>query len=225
MFKLKKPALSAPPPEKDESEVRWLISYSDFMMQLVCLFILLYSVSSIDQSKVSKIAAAYRASIGLGEAPARERVGEGGRLAVGDRPLVGGDLSGGDTPVDVSVKIEVLPGGWRVGFSEELFERGSFQITGRGRHLLDQAAGFLWAYAGQGVVTGLAGDGPEDALQGDVSRLAAERAAAAVAHLTRPGFAKALDGRFLRAVGGAADAAAGDARSRGRRVTLSLRMD
>jgi len=29
--------------EKDESEVRWLISYSDFMMQLVCLFILLYS--------------------------------------------------------------------------------------------------------------------------------------------------------------------------------------
>ena len=28
--------------EKDESEVRWLISYSDFMMQLVCLFILLF---------------------------------------------------------------------------------------------------------------------------------------------------------------------------------------
>ena len=45
MAKLKKLVIGAPRTgDKDESEVRWLISYSDFMMQLVCLFILLYSV-------------------------------------------------------------------------------------------------------------------------------------------------------------------------------------
>jgi flagellar motor protein MotB len=32
------------------------MSYSDFMMQLVCLFILLYSVSSIDTSKAVPLA-------------------------------------------------------------------------------------------------------------------------------------------------------------------------
>jgi flagellar motor protein MotB len=54
-------------PEKDESEVRWLMSYSDFMMQLVCLFILLYSVSSVDTSKAVSLAQAWRDETGLGE--------------------------------------------------------------------------------------------------------------------------------------------------------------
>src|SRR6185369_14573623 len=56
-----------PPPEKDETEVRWLMSYSDFMMQLVCLFILLYSVSSVDTSKAVPIAQAWRDETGIGE--------------------------------------------------------------------------------------------------------------------------------------------------------------
>ena len=56
-----------PPPEKDETEVRWLMSYSDFMMQLVCLFILLYSVSSIDTSKAVPLAQAWRDEVGVGE--------------------------------------------------------------------------------------------------------------------------------------------------------------
>ena len=51
------PALPARPrAPRDESEVRWLISYSDFMMQLVCLFILLYSVSTMDPAKASAVA-------------------------------------------------------------------------------------------------------------------------------------------------------------------------
>src|SRR5678810_750824 len=56
-----------PPPEKDETEVRWLMSYSDFMMQLVCLFILLYSVSSIDTSKAVPLAQAWRDEVGVSE--------------------------------------------------------------------------------------------------------------------------------------------------------------
>src|SRR6516164_5529095 len=55
------------PPEKDETEVRWLMSYSDFMMQLVCLFILLYSVSSVDTSKAVPLAQAWRDEAGVGE--------------------------------------------------------------------------------------------------------------------------------------------------------------
>ncbi len=225
MSKHKKHAPHPPHLEKDESEVRWLISYSDFMMQLVCLFILLYSVSSIDQSKVSKIATAYRASIGLGEAPGREAVGEGTLLAVGDRSLVGGDLAGADTPKDLSVKIEEIPGGWKAGFNEELFDAGSSRLTARGGLLLDQAALFLSAYAGQAVVTGLAGDVAEDSVGGDVARLAADRAAAAFQHLTRPGFSKALDARFLRAVGGATGAPVEGAAGRGRRVSIILKVD
>src|SRR5437762_8562268 len=62
------PLRFAPPaPEKDETEIRWLMSYSDFMMQLVCLFILLYSVSSIDTSKAVPIAQAWREEVGVGE--------------------------------------------------------------------------------------------------------------------------------------------------------------
>ena len=59
--------IAARPPEKDETEVRWLMSYSDFMMQLVCLFILLYSVSSIDTSKAVPLAQAWRDEAGVSE--------------------------------------------------------------------------------------------------------------------------------------------------------------
>ena len=73
MAKLRKLVIGAPRlGDKDESEVRWLISYSDFMMQLVCLFILLYSVSFFDKGRMARIAAAYRASVGLGDLAALE---------------------------------------------------------------------------------------------------------------------------------------------------------
>ncbi len=93
MGQLRKIVVGAPRPgEKDESEVRWLISYSDFMMQLVCLFILLYSVSSLDKGRMARVAAAYRASVGIGESAAYEARSSGDKLAVGDRSLIGGAL-------------------------------------------------------------------------------------------------------------------------------------
>jgi flagellar motor protein MotB len=214
-------AHGAPHVEKDESEVRWLISYSDFMMQLVCLFILLYSVSSVDQSKVSKIATAYRASIGLGDPPGADESGEGTRLAMGDRSLVAGDLSGAEIPKDAKVLIEEVPGGWRIGFSEDLFAVGSAEILPSGRLLLDQAVPYLAAYAGRIVVTGTAGETPEDSLRGDAARLAAARAAAATVHLAGAG----LDARFIRSVGGAAPTTGEPPAQRGRRVTIVLRVE
>src|SRR6185503_4788106 len=107
MAKPRKLVIGAPRSgEKDESEVRWLISYSDFMMQLVCLFILLYSVSFFDKGRMARIAAAYRASVGLGDLAALETKSLGDRLAVGDRPLLGGDLGGGDVPKGVLFRVE-----------------------------------------------------------------------------------------------------------------------
>ena len=62
------------------------------MMQLVCLFILLYSVSSLDKGRMARVAAAYRASVGIGEAAAYDGPSAGDKLAVGDRSLIGGAL-------------------------------------------------------------------------------------------------------------------------------------
>ncbi len=44
----------------DESEVRWLISYADFMMQLLCLFILLFSISKFEVTKLQAIGDGYK---------------------------------------------------------------------------------------------------------------------------------------------------------------------
>src|SRR5437016_10837676 len=98
MAKLQKIVIGARPREKDESEVRWLMSYSDFMMQLVCLFILLYSVSSLDKGRMARMASAYRATLGLGELAAHETRVAGDKMAIGARSLLGGDLGGGDLP-------------------------------------------------------------------------------------------------------------------------------
>src|SRR5437762_346962 len=179
--------------EKDESEVRWLISYSDFMMQLVCLFILLYSVSSLDKGRMARVAAAYRASVGIGELAAQETKTSGDKLAVGDRSLLGGELGGGDLPKDLRYRIEPVPGGLRVAFDAPMFDAGSATPTAKANDALDAAARVLRAYAGRTVVTGAG----EDATDGDPLRLALARAQAVVARLTSAG----LDPHFVTTAG------------------------
>jgi flagellar motor protein MotB len=216
MAKLKKLVIGAPRNgEKDESEVRWLISYSDFMMQLVCLFILLYSVSSLDKGRMARVAASYRASVGLGELAAQETKTPGDKLAVGDRPLLGSDLAGGDVPRDLRFRVEPVPGGFRVAFDAPIFEAGSASLTAKGGEALDGAARLLRAYAGQAIVTG-AGD---DATDGDALRLALARAQAGVARLLQAG----LDPRFMTTVGKPSDAAQGRPGTVSRRITIELR--
>ncbi len=180
--------------DRDESEVRWLISYSDFMMQLVCLFILLYSVSSLDRGRMAKMAASYRASIGIGDLAAHDTKTSGDRLAVGDRSLLGGELGGGDVPRELKFRVEPVAGGFRVAFDGTLFERGSSALTGPGAEAVDGAARVIGAYAGPAVVTASADEAGADGL-----RLSLARAEAVVSRLTRPGFARALDPRFLAA--------------------------
>lgn len=210
MAKPRKLALGAPRGgDRDESEVRWLISYSDFMMQLVCLFILLYSVSSLDRGRMARVAAAYRASVGLGELAAQESKSSGDKLAVGDRALLGGTLPGGDLPKDLRYRIETVPGGLRLTFDARVFDAGSEEPSELGGKALDAAARVLRAYAGAVVVTASA----DDARDADPLRLALARAQSAAARLVKAG----VDGRFVTAAG---------RRGAGQgRVVIELRMD
>ncbi len=187
--------------QKDESEVRWLISYSDFMMQLVCLFILLYSVSSIDKGKAALVAAYYRAALGLGEPPVREKPGEGDKLQVGDRPLVGGRVGAADVPPGVEYRVQATPSGRLVTFSQPIFQTGSAALAPEVRLALDRAVRDFRPYVGEVAVTAHAGGPPGDALDGDVLRLAQARARAVWEHVTREGFEGALDPRFMTATG------------------------
>jgi flagellar motor protein MotB len=213
MAKLRKLVIGAPRSgEKDETEVRWLISYSDFMMQLVCLFILLYSVSFFDKGRMARIAAAYRASVGLGDLAALETKSTGDRLAVGDRPLLGGALGGGDVPKGVLFRVEPIPGGWRLAFEQPLFDPGSAALTTAGGDALDAAARLLRAYAGRTAVSALGEDAPD----ADPLRLALARATAVGERLAKAG----LDARFV--------STSGQPQRPGtdpRRVTLELRAD
>jgi flagellar motor protein MotB len=179
--------------DRDESEVRWLISYSDFMMQLVCLFILLYSVSSLDKGRMARVAAAYRASIGLGPVVAYESRTAGDKLAVGDRSLLGGPLGGGDLPAGLRYEVEAVPGGIRVTFEGPLFAAGSAELGEKAARSVDAVARLLQSYAGPTTVTcsGDSGPGPE------ALPLALARAKAVVLRLERAG----VDARFLVAAG------------------------
>ena len=210
MAKPRKLVLGVPPTrEKDDSEVRWLMSYSDFMMQLVCLFILLYSVSSLDRGRMSRVAAAYRASLGMGELAAQETRSFGDKLAIGDRSLLGGELGGGDLPRDLRYRIEPVAGGFRAAFDAAVFEPGNATLTAPGGDALDASVRVLRAYAGRIVVTASGEDAPD----GDPIRLALARARAVVDRLTRAG----LDPRFLTTAGRQGPGAS--------RVTIDLRTE
>jgi len=213
MANLRKLVIGAPHTgEKDETEVRWLISYSDFMMQLVCLFILLYSVSFFDKGRMARIAAAYRASVGLGDLAALETKSSGDRLAVGDRPLLGGDLGGGDVPKGVQFRVEPVLGGWRLAFDQPLFDAGSPALSAAGGDALDAAARLLRAYAGRTTVTAFG----EDAADADPLRLALARSRAVGERLSRAG----LDPRFVTTAGQPQRPGTDS-----RRVTLELRTE
>ena len=194
MAKPRKLAIGAPRTgDKDETEVRWLISYSDFMMQLVCVFILLYSISSLDKDRMARVAEAYRAAVGVGDPAAGEVLSPGDRPALGDRSLLGGELGGGDLPRDVRYRIEPMPGGLRAVLEAGLFDAGSLEPAPKGAEAIDAVARVARAYAGRTVVTAC-GDGPGG---GDPLRLALARSRAVVDRLVQAG----LDARFVTAAG------------------------
>jgi flagellar motor protein MotB len=180
-------------PARDETEVRWLISYSDFMMQLVCLFLLLYASTALGPEMRRRTVRAYRAARGLGEPPVREVARGRERPAEPGRTLIGGPSS---DPVEAGRaapwRVAERAGEWLAWFEAPVFGRGSAVLGPKLRGALVEIAARLGPRGGQVTVTAWAA-----AEEGGMA-LALERAGAAAEALVGEG---GLDPRFVESSG------------------------
>jgi flagellar motor protein MotB len=131
------------PSARDEGEVRWLISYSDFMMQLVCLFILLYSVSSLDPGKAAQISQAWREETGLEEVRAPATPGASSLpLTMTEMPAALGEIRIvlARHPDGGLIRVSPRADGFVLQIVAELFEEGSSRPTPPGRRIIELAA-------------------------------------------------------------------------------------
>lgn len=206
--------------EKDESEVRWLMSYSDFMMQLVCLFILLYSVSSVDTSKAVPLAQAWRDEAGLGEV----KLPSTGRKP--NVPLTSADLTAvihelrimaGRHPGGGSLRLVKTNAGFVLQLGYGMFDRGSAQLDSQGNAAADLVADLLTPLHAQIDSIDLVGNASVD--EDRATDLALDRAAAMLRRLARPGTPHRLDDLPLIATGrGTAEPSADNTEDSGRRM-------
>ncbi len=217
-------------PEKDESEIRWLMSYSDFMMQLVCLFILLYSVSSVDTSKAVPLAQAWRDETGMGEV----RLPSTGKTP--NVPLTSADLSttiheiqimAGRHPAGGSLRVVRSVEGFRLRLSYSMFEKNSERLDARGIQAADLVGSVLQPVMDRLASVEIVGHASVD--EGHPEDLSLARAAAALRRLTRSDALHRLGVEPLRAVGrGANEPSANSLEEAGRefnrRIEFVVRM-
>jgi chemotaxis protein MotB len=170
----------------DASEVRWLISYSDYMMQLVVLFILLYSVSAVETGKLKEIAEETRKFLGVKP--------RGRHHAVMDRPPerfaqmpVSQSLDellrqlkhfgGKDAVPDVAAV--PLYEGIKITVRSAQFDEGSAEPPASMDRVIDQVAQFLVSHPASRVeVRGHTSVSPGDTAGGDPWLLSFRRAKA-----------------------------------------------
>jgi flagellar motor protein MotB len=197
----------APHVEKDESEVRWLISYSDFMMQLVCLFILLYSVANIDPVKAGAVAQAWREEVGLDDPKTHsDRPGPELPLTMADLPATLRSIQVvlSRYPQGSQIRISPTADGFRLQLVYEVFREREAALTKQGEPLLDLAALILKPYEARVrviEVTGHTSAGDTEKEDGSAFRLSLSRARAAYRHVTRADAPVRLDERRLSAAG------------------------
>ncbi|TGK01520.1 endoflagellar motor protein [Leptospira langatensis] len=67
----------------EENRDRWLLTYADMITLLLGLFIILYSISQVDQNKLKQVADLVRGGFGLGES-----FFEGSNISIEDDPLL-----------------------------------------------------------------------------------------------------------------------------------------
>lgn len=219
-----------PPIQKDETEIRWLMSYSDFMMQLVCLFILLYSVSSIDTSKAVPLAQAWRDEAGIGEVrvPSAPR-SPNAPLTLADLPAVLHEIRilAGRHPGGGSIRISQTAAGFRIQLLYEMFDRGTGRLTPQGSSAADFAAALLYPF--QDRVASIEVVGHASADEENAMSLSLDRAREALRSVSRPELSSRLESALLRAAGrGAhepvADGAEASGRALNRRVEFVIRL-
>ncbi len=228
-------APAAPHLEKDESEVRWLISYSDFMMQLVCLFILLYSVSSLDKGKAGAAAAAWRDEIGLEPLFVPSSPGMNTPLTMAELPatLRQVQIVMSRFPEGGQIRISPTDDGFRFQMNYEMFDEGA-AVPGRpGRRLLDIAAHILnpYQYRVRAIeVVGHTTADPADREDGSDLKLSLSRAQEAIRVLSRSELPQRLEAAILHPAGRGshepmADSATPLTRAVNRRVDFFVHID
>jgi chemotaxis protein MotB len=210
--------VGVPSMEKDETEIRWLMSYSDFMMQLVCLFILLYSVSSIDTSKAVPLAQAWRDEVGVGEVmvPTAPRT-PFTPLTTAELPKVLHEIQivAGRSPGGGALRVVRNSNGFRLQFGYEMFDRGSQRLNKSGAQVADLAASLLEPIQKRVASIELIGHASADEELG--LALSLQRAHETLRWMTRPDSAARLDPSSLRAAGiGAHEPASDNAETSGR---------
>ena len=226
-----------PAPEKDQSEVRWLISYSDFMMQLVCLFILLYSVSAADAGKFAAIAQSWRDEMGIQPVTALSpsRRESSVPLTMEALPAELRDMQVVLSRHPEGGRIRIVPSadGFKLRLLYEMFEEGAGRPSRQGQRILDLAALILKPYerrVGTLELVGHTAADDADREEGSALRLSLTRAREAYRRVTGPECPHALDPRVLEAAGRGAHEPVtdnADVRSRGfnRRVEFVVRLE
>jgi len=212
------------PPEKDETEVRWLMSYSDFMMQLVCLFILLFSVSSVDTSKSVPLAQAWRDEVGISEVrvPSAPKSPHA-PLTPEDLPALLREIqiATGRHPGGGALRVMRNADGFRLHFVYEMFDRRSERLNRTGEQAVDLAALLLQPLQPRVASIELVGHASAD--EEGALTLSLGRAHDALRRMTRPDSPHRLDPRGLLAAGrGAHEPAADGADSSGRALNRRI---
>ncbi|WP_324650459.1 flagellar motor protein MotB [Georgenia sp. H159] len=91
--------------EEEENTERWTVSYMDMVTVMMCLFIVLFAISQVDQQKFAELRQSLAA--GFGDASAATSVVEGS-----DGVLDGGDAPQENiAPMSAAADIAPLPGG------------------------------------------------------------------------------------------------------------------
>jgi chemotaxis protein MotB len=225
----------APHVEKDESEVRWLISYSDFMMQLVCLFILLYSVSSIDTGKAGAMAAGWRDEIGMDPVTVTLSKGPSTPLTLAEIPgtlrQIAGVLS--RYPEGGQIRISPTDTGFRFQLAYEMFDEGSPRLSRPGQRFADLAALILHPYQTRVraiEVVGHSAADPGDREDGSALGLSLSRAREAILWISRAELPHRIEPLVLYPAGRGphdpiADSATPGSRGLNRRVDFFVHVD
>ncbi len=231
------PAGHEPPPPKDESEVRWLISYSDFMMQLVCLFILLYSVSSTDPSKAGVIAESWRAEMGLEPLKVESNEAEAAAPPVTEADIAPMlrqlEIVAGRSPDGRHLRVHPRSDGFELRFHHGMFDEGAGRPSAEGMKLLDFVAGLLRPLERRVKSIELVGHtaaGDEEREGGSALRLSLTRSREALRWVSRPESPQRLDAARLSAGGRGphepvADNSDPAFRAANRRVDLVVRLE
>ncbi len=214
MEKKAKPKMFMPAPsgggdgEADESSVRWLISYSDFMMQLVCLFILLYSVSSIDMDKLAVFLKSWRHEVGLQPVlvPVKDLLSDEPPLTQEDLPEVVREVEVmvGRYPEGRNIRVTPEAEGIRLQLLYSMFDEGSGRLNSVGERVLDMAVRILKPYerrAGLIEIVGHTAANDRETESGSALRLSLTRSREAYKRMTRPDAEVRLDAAKLEAAG------------------------